>query len=411
MIYRQQNRIVFDGVFSIAELHPPLAGIHQALNDGHDEIILDFQVCEAAFPPSILSLAAQVMKLRDQGISFRLQLPNKLELARHFRNTNWAHFLDPSVYPPSQFRGFTHVPATQFTTDVEQRGAVYRIIDGMLGAVPNLDRRQLYALEWSINEITDNVLVHAQSPIGGLVQMTAFQRTKQRIEYVVVDAGVGICRTLRQAFPDVTSDVDALRKAILEGVTRDASIGQGNGLYGSYQICSQSKGFFHMESGDGKLDFSEGRGLRVTTELVPYDGTLVAAQINFSDPDLLAEALSFGGRKYVPMDFVELKYEQEGLTDIPFVIKDEAASFGSRVAGTPVRNKLFNLIQMCPGQRIVLDFAEIPIISSSFADEALGKLFVQLGPLAFAQRLEFRNLEPTVRQLLDRAIIQRASGK
>jgi hypothetical protein len=62
------------------------------------------------------------------------------------------------------------VPATQFTYDVEQRQAVTRIANGILGAIPDLDRRELAALEWSVNEITDNVLVHSQSPVGGLEQ-------------------------------------------------------------------------------------------------------------------------------------------------------------------------------------------------------------------------------------------------
>ena len=33
----------------------------------------------------------------------------------------------------------------------------------------------------------------------------------------------------------------------------------------------------------------------MSAEKVPFQGTLVAAQINFSDPQLLGEALKFGG--------------------------------------------------------------------------------------------------------------------
>ena len=65
---------------------------------------------------------------------------------------------------------------------------------------------------------------------------------------------------------------------------------------------------------------------------------------------------------------------------------------------------------MCPGQRIVIDFSGIPLISSSFADEVLGKLFVEIGPVNFAQRFEFRNLDSTVKQLIDKAISQRVAS-
>jgi hypothetical protein len=109
------------------------------------------------------------------------------------------------------------------------------------------------------------------------------------------------------------------------------------------------------------------------------------------------------------MDFVETHYEQNDSDEVQFTLKTEATSFGSRLAGTPVRNKLVNLVRMCPGQRIIIDFTDVPLVSSSFADEVLGKLFMELGPMTFAQRLDFRNLSSIVRQLTDTAIAQRMS--
>jgi hypothetical protein len=208
----------------------------------------------------------------------------------------------------------------------------------------------------------------------------------------------------------MTSDADALDRAIREGVTRDKSVGQGNGLFGSYQICSHSRGFFLVESGYGNLVFDEKSGLRISTATVPYDGTLVAATIDFSDPGLLKEALKFGGKVHTPVDFIETHYEVQDSEELVFVIKHEADSFGSRVAGTPVRNKLLNLIKMCPQQKIHVDFSDVPLVSSSFADEVFGKLFVDLGPLSFMQRFGFRNVSETARQLIDRAIAQRISS-
>jgi hypothetical protein len=57
----------------------------------------------------------------------------------------------------------------------------------------------------------------------------------------------------------------------------------------------------------------------------------------------------------------------------------------------------------------VIDFADVPLVSSSFADEVLGKLFVELGPLTFMQRFEMRNVQTTVKQLVDKAIAQRTA--
>src|SRR6266850_3116980 len=311
VVFRDKNRLNFQGEFGLTELTRPLAGLHHAVqNAGYTELVLDFSKCTAAFAAPMLALCAQVMRLRTAQIDVEIALPNDSKLARLFVNANWAHFLAPSNNPESRFKGFTQVPAIQFRNAEEQQRAVNRIVNAILGAIPDLDRGDLKALEWSVNEITDNVLNHAQSKIGGLVQVSTFQRGRKRIEYIVADAGVGIPATLRETHPEIDSDTTALDQAIREGVTRDKSIGQGNGLFGSYEICSHSNGFFQVESGYGKLVFTERDGLHVSTEKVPYEGTLVAAQINFSVPQLLEEALRFGGEKHTPIDFVELRYEQ-----------------------------------------------------------------------------------------------------
>ena len=389
----------------------PLVGLHQAVQDaGYRDLVLDFSRCTAAFAGPMLALCAQIMRLQHSRVDVQLNWPKDEKLARLFRNANWAHFIEPRNCPPSEFKGHSQVPATHFSNGEEQQRAVNRIINAILGAIPDLNRKELSALEWSINEITDNVLNHSQSPIGGLVQVSTFQRTRKRVEYIVADAGVGIPNTLRTTRPELNSDAAALEQAIREGVTRDKNVGQGNGLYGSYQICSHSNGFFQLESGYGKLMFTDRDGLRIGTERIPYEGTLVAAQIDFSVPHLLEEALQFNGKTHQTVDYVELRYEQHGTEDLLFKVSEESLSFGSRVAGAPVRKKLLNLARMCPNQRIVIDFENVSLVSSSFADEVVGKLFAELGPLSFMQRFQFQRIDPTVRQLVDRAIAQRMAA-
>ncbi len=389
----------------------PLVGLHQAVQDaGYRDLVLDFSRCTAAFAGPMLALCAQIMRLQHSRVDVQLNWPKDEKLARLFRNANWAHFIEPRNCPPSEFKGHSQVPATHFSNGEEQQRAVNRIVNAILGAIPDLNRKELSALEWSINEITDNVLNHSQSPIGGLVQVSTFQRTRKRVEYIVADAGVGIPNTLRTTRPELNSDAAALEQAIREGVTRDKNVGQGNGLYGSYQICSHSNGFFQLESGYGKLMFTDRDGLRIGTERIPYEGTLVAAQIDFSVPHLLEEALQFNGKTHQTVDYVELRYEQHGTEDLLFKVSEESLSFGSRVAGAPVRKKLLNLARMCPNQRIVIDFENVSLVSSSFADEVVGKLFAELGPLSFMQRFQFQRIDPTVRQLVDRAIAQRMAA-
>jgi hypothetical protein len=407
-IFRNLNTLVFQGSFGLQELHRPLAGLHQAVQEaGFADLILDFSDCEAAFPAPMLALCAQVAKLRYAQIDASLVLPKNDALRRLFHNANWAHIIAPRQYDPSTFRGYTQVPATPYNSPEEQSRAVNRIVNAILGAIPDIARKDFAALEWSVNEITDNVLVHSQSPVGGFVQVSTFQRNKKRVSFIVADAGVGIPSSLREGHPEITSDVDALDKAIREGVTRDKSVGQGNGLYGSYQICSHSKGFFQLESGYAKLCFDERTGLHVNSERIPYEGTLVVAEVDFSVPHLLEEALRFGGKTHSPLDFVETHYEDPHAERVVFNLASESDAFGSRMAGTPLRNKLANLARMCPNQQIIVDFSNVALISSSFADELIGKLFVELGPMTFMGRFKLIGVSPMVQQLIDRAISQR----
>jgi len=409
-IFRENNCIFICGVFGNIDLPRPLAIIHQAVKDlGIEDIALDFRDCSAAFAGPMLGLCAQVLRLQAAGIQFDLHLPKEDKLARLFLNANWAHLIAPTKFKPSSFKGAKQIPATQFRSPKEQNQAVNRIANIILGAIPNIQRSDFAALEWSINEITDNVLVHSDSPIGGLVQVSTFQKVKKRIEYIVADAGLGIPKTLKDTHPDITSDSEALYRAIQQGVTRDPAVGQGNGLFGSYQICSESKGMFEIESGHAKLLYNDKSGLHTSLEPVPYNGTLVAAQIDFSAPGLLEEALKFGGQLYKPTDLVETQYEREG-HEVTILLKEEAASFGSRVAGTSVRRKLENIAQMCRGKRIKVDFSDVPLISSSFADEVFGKLFLEMGPILFMQRFSFHNVPGTIRLLIDKAISQRATS-
>jgi hypothetical protein len=140
-------------------------------------------------------------------------------------------------------------------------------------------------------------------------------------------------------------------------------------------------------------------------------GTIVVCAIDYTQPLLLEEALNIKARSFSPVDMIELKYESTADGNITFLLKNEADSFGSRIAGTPVRNKLKNLVRFLEGNKVVVDFLDIHLVSSSFADEVFGKLFLDLGPLDFSTKLELRNIDPTVKLLIEKAIVQRMASQ
>jgi hypothetical protein len=400
-----ENRVCISGGLGLVEFRRVLAAMRNLISrQGHDNIVLDFTHCEAAYGGPMLAICCEVIRQRRSGMDFELVLPESTRLKNLFQNANWAYLLDPRVHAPSRFRGFTNVPAIQFSSPHEQNAAVNKLIDAVLSSMQSLRRGDLAGIEWSLNEITDNVLVHSHSDIGGLVQLTN-NSFKRSVEFMVADAGIGIPTSLRQGHPEVTSDTVALEYAVQEGVTRSTSVGQGNGLYGTFQVAQVSHGFFQIHSEYARLLFDQDQ-LRIRSDQIPIHGSLVVASMNVSTPAALADALRFKGEQYEPTDWVETRYER-GENELVFELRNEASSFGSRVAGQPIRIKLGNLIRMNPGSRVVIDFADIPLVSSSFADEVIAKLYVELGPMTFMRAAEIRNVAPTVQALIDRAILQR----
>ena len=115
----------------------------------------------------------------------------------------------------------------------------------------DLDRAALAGLEWSLNEITDNVLVHAEAPLGGLVQVSTFTEAK-RIMFVVADAGRGVLSSMREGHPEIADASSAIAEAVKQGVT--GGRGQGNGLAGTLQIATVTCGSFRITSDRAQLN-------------------------------------------------------------------------------------------------------------------------------------------------------------
>jgi len=373
---------------------------------GYPELVLNFESCTASFAQCMLPLCATISELRSIGIETKIIMPLKKELNRLFINANWGYLIEPSLIPESEYMGLINIPAENYMSTREQQTLVNKLMDSILRCLKDLNRTDIPAIEWAINEITDNVLVHSRAKSGGFIQLSNNRRWK-RIEINVADAGIGIPFKIKQTYKDVTSDVDAIDKAIREGVT--SGEGQGNGLFGTFQVVNKSGGYLYINSGYGKLAY-EKKEMHIRNEQIPYSGTAITACIDLSVKDVLANALNFNGISYTPTDYVEMKYEMENEDDkIIFFIKKESTSLGSRKAGEPVRVKIMNLVRISEAKVINIDFSDVPLISSSFADEVIGKIFVELGAVIFMQKIKLVNVSQTVQSLIDRAILQRSA--
>ena len=418
MVVREDNRIRFTGRVNPFAHRQFMRCLHDCLQRGYQDVILDFSECDAAFPDGMIPLLPSADALRRQDIDLSVRLPQASELARLFRNANWAHFLDPDAYEKSDTIHDRHLAAQRFTNWVEQQRLVNDFMDVVMRNM-TLERDVIAGLEWAINEITDNVLNHAECAEGGFVQVSTF-RDARKVAFGVADSGKGILESLREGHPDLRTDAQAIGEAIKAGVTRSADVGQGNGIAGALRISTMSKGSFQITSGLAQVvartdrkpedgDFGSDVQVYERRESQRFTGTVVYAEIGVDSRFHLSEALGFQGEPHQPTDIIELQYQTEEGDAVVLRLSEESTGFGSRPAGRQLRTKCMNLLQAEPKKPLLLDWTAVPLVSSSFADELVGKLFASLGPLAFSARVRNVGMEAMVRGLVDKAIMQRVA--
>lgn len=293
----------------------------------------------------------------------------------------------------------------RFDTPEEQ----YALVDAM---VLELDKSARLAagvrqcLDWSINEVTDNVLNHSR-PNGnahGYV-MTQFVKAENRLKVCVFDTGVGIMESFVGSKYAPRDSGEAIRLAIEKGVTNGK--GQGNGLWGLHEMVKLGKyGKFHIRSAGAEYLYNPARGIesvRVARELDGFGGTtMVDFQVVCSESARLQDIF---GADYRPVDVWQEAHEDAEGT-IHVVVAELASGYGARESAARVRHVVENAID---GDRrfVRLDFGGVTTCSSSFIDELLGKLIVKYGIVTYANMFKVENLKGLPAALANIAVDQR----
>ena len=258
------------------------------------------------------------------------------------------------------------------------------------------------AFNWCLWEVMDNVLQHSQAECG-FVEAQAHPNT-QRLAVCVADAGIGILESFRGSRHRPRNEEDAITLAIQEKVTRDANVGQGNGLRGLYQIVAQNNGGLRISSGRGVLDargaqapHTHGHSWAIDPQRV---GTTVDFQLPTSNPIDVSSALG-----HEPVNVLMESFESEN-GGVRISVTREAQGLGTRRAAAPLRTKVINILRETRGT-VTIDFDGVPLVSSSFADEFVARMVVELGFVTFQQAVRLENMSDLVQQMVNRAVMLR----
>jgi hypothetical protein len=277
------------------------------------------------------------------------------------------------------------------------KGAVDAICDLVLRQFDNA-RAFLPALEWAVNETVDNMLVHAEMPVPGIVCAQYFPN-RQRIDVGICDMGRGIMASLSESM-HLWSHGHAITEALKRGVTRNRSEGQGNGLAGCRAIVTLNGGEFWLWTGDVTYRLQEGaeRGFD-QMPLVPGTGLLFS--LDTTRPVNLADTFLEGG------DWSFIEAEGERLAAAGGIrVSEECFHTGLRSLARGLRRKILTVLPSMD-QPLVLDFEGVTGASSSFLDELLGRLVEELGADGFRDRVRIVNMADEIRARANTVIRQR----
>lgn len=262
----------------------------------------------------------------------------------------------------------------------------------------------LHAIDWCVQEIFDNVLVHSGTEEIEAIGYASFQVHRNRVVFCIADQGVGIA----QNFEAGTTDLDAIQKAVKKGVKGIVSIGQGNGLWGLFEVVRSSHGRLTITTGSSSVSFlHEGSSKKVSTREhtyvgKPHKGTYVDFQIEAQRAINLETIL---GLKEVDLRAESRELDTDAKTLVFNIVKEGIPS-SSRNGGRKARLMVGNILRDHIGP-VVIDFTGAGIVSSSFSDEFVGKLVKEIGFMTFNSRVKIVTDNSLQFGVIEKAVTQR----
>ena len=363
-------------------------------SDGR-KLVFDFKDATGFYPSISVPAVAIIQHFREAGVAVEMvNLPAIADVMqiRNPMQASSANLADLNEPLSRVWAYFDHQEANGLTS------AFMDCMRRKVECKPGV----LEALEWCLYEVLDNVMQHSNAGVG--YAMLQLHPRSKRLAVCVSDTGIGVQRSLASAnaYRPRTA-FDALTMAVKEGVTRNKATNQGNGLFGLLKIVEQNGGKLDMRSGRGRMVLEGDRVRGANDQEFPgpdSHGTTVGFQLKVDKPVSIGSALNYERANL----FLESLESDEGEHVID--IRNQAGGAGSRLAARELKTLIVNVLnEGVP--HVVLDFDGQAVVSSSFADEVIGKMFAQMGFNTFNQRIKLRNMNSTVATLVDRAIARR----
>lgn len=340
------------------------------------DVVLDLTENQFIEPWALVQFIAHALWIRkERGLQVRAKLDPGNPANQYVRSMGIEEVLDTGVstqhWDESRQNTGLHVLRTH--VDVQR----FAESTARLGTGPSSDT--LDALKYGMLELGRNVVQHAESPVGG-VAMAQFFPDLRAVQISIADRGKGLRESLRGNYPELRSDIEAAKLAVLPHAS-GAPIAQGMyassdnaglGLFFCKEITWRAGGAFWLVSSTSLLGVQgddEAGQHRVYRKINPWGGTCVtmhlpaAGVLEFADlvqecQNLATAAKNSSGKAGLDfLDDMPEGFEGEHVLVAEFVENVETAS---NVRGTVI------LPAVRDGRWVVLDFTGIRFATQSF---------------------------------------------
>ncbi|MBU2464802.1 MAG: hypothetical protein KJ615_00540 [Bacteroidetes bacterium] len=302
---------------------------------GHNKIIIDLEKIEKVFPYPTVPVAGYIHYFKEElNVDFEfINVPTYLKK---------IHFLSPDdINKTTTGQGSNFLDRVWLFHSSDD---VHTLVNGFLASIRKscqVEEGILQACEWGLNEIMDNVIQHSEENTGFV--MGQVLKDSQILKVSIFDYGKGIYQSLRNSIHRPRNASDAISLAIQEGVTRDSKVGQGNGMWGLYNIINLNDGGLQIISGKGGLNFVNRTKRNESYQNIIMlnqnkQSTAVNFDISLNNPVSMKEAL--GG--YEPVDLFIENLEDDH-DRIIYKIIEQSSGTGTRQSGFRIKNELINI--------------------------------------------------------------------
>ncbi len=375
--------------------------IHRCIESGSKTITI-YVDTKAVFPNACVPISGIIQYYKiNHNVNFIFNIPQYHYLLK-------CGFTEP--YNPSceeiekELKPFDKI----FMYDETQVAALTQVYINAISRSSECAEGIISSLIWCLNEAMDNVLLHSGCSSGYI--MVQFHPSTKHIAICIFDYGVGIFETLKNTKHKPTCTLDSLSLCIQEGVGDGK--GQGNGLFGLYQIVKENNGRLTITSKDASIILKNNNPLQKFSNLPILENsngcTIIDFQLDLgNDIDIKSVFRSIGG-----FDGFDIRLDNM-LDDNNHYIYDvykNCTGTATREAGKLSYNDVINTARRLKVP-IVIDFTNVQNVSSSYIDEFIAKMVINIGFCKFNQLFKLFGMNETVEHLCNRSVFMRISGE